>query len=304
MKITSQDQWSRRKAIAAGLGFATTPSIAQAGWLDSLFGDSSVGPPNTQLIDSAKHIEGITTFAQYRGYSNMYEFGTSKTDPAKYEHEASHLSEDWTVDFNGTVVDIDQLMGVPFEQLNEEVFNFRCVEAWGMRVHYNGFPLSALLERYGDTSKKYVSFISKVDEEAYRGQGGWSTLNWPYVEAITMAEAMHPLTWAVFGNYGIQSVANGAPFRVNIPWKYGYKSPKAIVKVICTDTKPSATWNRLAPNEYSWHSNVYPNISHPRWSQATHRMILEDGTSRTTTERYNGYAEDVSHLYPLSDDNY
>ena len=303
MKITSESQFSRRKVLggmlAAGAGF---PATANAGWFSDLFGGGSDDSTKKPSYDP-KYIEGISTFKQYHDYSNMYEFGTSKADPGRKEHLASHLLEDWAVDFNGTIMDIDTLMGVPFSGLKEEIFDFRCVEAWGMRVHYNGMPLSELIKKFGDTSKKYVAFTSKVDD-AYPGQGRFSTLDWPYREALTMEEAMNPLCWAVFGNYGVQSIANGAPFRINIPWKYGFKSPKAVVKVEFLDEMPPSTWNRLARREYGWYSNVYPKLSHPRWSQASHRMITEDGTETVDTLRYNGYEEQVAHLYKGDDRQY
>ena len=242
----------------------------------------------------------LTTFEQYRGYSNAYEFGTSKTDPAKYE--AQLVTEGWTVNIDGQIRDIDQIRGMPFSSLRSEEFDFRCVEAWGMRVNYNGFPLSEILSKYADTSKKYVSFTS-VEQDGLRGQKGFG-FQWPYTEALTMEEAMHPLCWAVFGNYGKESVANGAPFKVNIPWKYGFKSPKFVVGITTTDELPPATWNRISQSEYGWYSNVYPQISHPRWRQDTHRHITEAGTDRIETLRYNGYEEQVAHMYPMEDWNY
>ena len=283
--ITTETQFNRRKLITAALGFTGAGILA-----------GCQSEPTEPLDPNA-----LTSFDQYRGYSNAYEFGTNKTDPAKYEDQL--VTEGWTVNIDGQVRDIDQIRGMPFSALNEGVFNFRCVEAWGMRVHYNGFPLSQILSKFVDTNKKYVSFTC-VQQDGLRGQGGFSSFNWPYTEALTMEEAMHPLTWAVFGNYGRESVANGAPFKINIPWKYGFKSPKFVVGIESTDTIPPATWNRISQSEYGWFSNVYPDISHPRWSQSTHRHITESGTDRIDTLRYNGYEAEVAHMYPKEDWEY
>ena len=282
---TTKEQFTRRRAIAAGLGFtgalATTP--AHAGLFDFLKSEPVVIDPTAP-----------TTLAQYRGYSNGYEFGQSKDDPAEYEHTMD--TSNWRVQFDKHNLSLDQLRGRAFEDLQSEWFNFRCVEAWGMYVNYNGLPFAELLREFGDTSKKYVAFEC-IQQEGLRGQNrrGFS---WPYVEALTMEEAMNPLTWAVFGNYGAPSVANGAPFRVNIPWKYGFKSPKWVTKITCTDEKPPATWNEISSREYGWYSNVYPEIDHPRWRQNTHRHITEAGTNRVDTLIYNGYEEQVAHMYP------
>ena len=283
-----------RRNIVRSLGFVGASSLLASPAKAGLF-DWFSSEPEEPFDPNA-----LTSFDQYRGYSNAYEFGQSKTDPAKYEDQL--VTEGWTVNIDGQVRDIDQIRGMPFSELPSEDFNFRCVEAWGMRVNYNGFPLSRLLEKFADTNKQYVSFTC-VQQEGLRGQKGFG-FQWPYTEALTMEEAMHPLTWAVFGNYGKESVANGSPLRINIPWKYGFKSPKFVVGIETTDTKPPATWNRISQSEYGWYSNVYPDISHPRWGQSTHRHITETGTDRIPTLRYNGYEEQVAHMYPEADWNY
>ena len=282
--ITTENQYNRRKFLTRSMGFVGAATLL-AGC------QSESGSATTE----EEVVSGNTTLEQYKGYTNAYEFGTSKSDPAKYEDTL--VTEGWQVDFDGKSMDIDTLRGMPFGDLESEWFDFRCVERWGMRVNYNGYPLSKLIEEYGDPSKKYVSFTC-VEQNNLPGQGGFSSFNWPYTEALTMEEAMHPLTWAVYGNYGTPSKANGAPFRINVPWKYGFKSPKFIVKVECVDDKPPATWNRISQREYGWYSNVYPEISHPRWSQEKHRLILESGTQNVSTLPYNGYADQVEHLYP------
>ena len=171
-----------------------------------------------------------------------------------------------------------------------------------MVLPYNGRPLGDILkvvEPLG--SARYVSFTSVLRPEQMPGQASaFSTLDWPYVEALTIEEAMHPLTFATFGVYGDQVLPqNGMPFRITVPWKYGFKSPKFVVRVTFTETRPDATWHIENPREYGWYSNVYPDISHPRWSQATERRIWNEGDiERIPSRLYNGYAEEVAHLYP------
>ena len=293
-----KDVYVNRRSIIRSLGFAGAGTLlannAQAGFFDWLTG--SDGSPEVP-----SGTPGLTTLEQYKGYSNAYEFGTGKSDPGNKADDWN--PGPWTVNIDGTDRTLDQVRGRPFAELQSEDFDFRCVEAWGMRVNYNGFPLSDILQEFGDVSKKYVAFTC-VEDESLPGQGRFSSFNWPYTEALTMEEAMHPLCWAVFGNYGEPSKANGAPFRINVPWKYGFKSAKFIVKIECTDEKPPATWNRISQSEYGWYSNVYPEINHPRWSQASHRMITSDGTNRIPTKRYNGYEDQVAHMYPGADMDY
>ena len=275
------DLYTRRKAITRSLGF-----VGAAALLSACKG-------NTAATQASTGVSGLTTLEQYQGYSNAYEFGTSKGDPAKHMDKLDITN--WKVKVDDKSYDLDVLRGRPFADLDSMDFDFRCVEGWGMRVNYNGYSLSEIINRFGDPSKKYVSFTC-VEQDSLPGQRR-SGFQWPYTEALTMEEAMNPLCWAVFGNYGIQSKPNGAPFRINVPWKYGFKSAKFIVKMECTDEKPPATWNRISQSEYGWYSNVYPSIDHPRWSQATHRMITEDGTTRVNTLPYNGYEAEVSHMY-------
>ena len=292
---TSETQFNRRKFITRSMGFVGMSALAtqsQAGLFDWLKGE----PAEPVVVDRTIP----STFEQYRAYSNAYEFGTGKKDPAK--HEDTLITEGWEVATDSGTIDLDTIRGRSFSDLRSMDFNFRCVEAWGMRVNYNGFPLSEILEEFGDTSKKYVAFES-VQQDGLPGQRGFG-FNWPYTEALTMEEAMHPLCWAVFGNYGKESVANGAPLRINVPWKYGFKSAKFIVGIRCTDERPPATWNRISQREYGWYSNVYPDIDHPRWRQDTHRHITEAGTTRIPTLRYNGYEAEVAHMYPGEDYDY
>ena len=288
---TTKEQWDRRKIITRGLGFAGASAIlgsaAYGKWFD--WPTSNLG-----IANDMEPITGKTTREQYRGYSNGYELGQGKSDPLT--HEKSMITTNWMVDFDGQELTLDQIRGRSFADLQSEWFNLRCVEAWSMYVNYNGFPLSELIKEYGDVSKKYVAFTC-VQQPGLPGQNRRG-FDWPYVEAYTMEEAMNPLTWAVFGNYGEPSVANGSPFRVNCPWKYGFKSPKWVVKIECTDTKPPATWNQISSREYGWYSNVYPAIPHNRWRQDSERFISEGGTKRRPTKIYNGYEDQVAHMYP------
>ena len=193
-------------------------------------------------------------------------------------------------------------MGLPFSQLEERIYDFRCVEAWSMVIPYNGRPLAEILKQVQPlSSARYVAFTSVYRPEEMPGQASpFSTLAWPYVEALTIEEAMHPLTFATFGVYGDPELPqNGMPFRITIPWKYGFKSAKFITRISFTAHRPPATWHQETPAEYGWYSNVYPDISHPRWSQASERRILGEGQiERIPTRPYNGYGEAVAHLYP------
>ena len=199
-------------------------------------------------------------------------------------------------------------MGMPFSHLEERIYDFRCVEAWSMVIPYNGRPLRDIIkvvEPMG--SARYVAFTSVYRPDELPGQASaFSTLEWPYVEALTLEEAVHPLTFSTFGVYGDRHLPqNGLPFRITVPWKYGFKSPKFIVRITFTKDRPNATWHRENPSEYGWYSNVYPSISHPRWSQATERRIWGDGDiERIPSRPFNGYAEQVAHLYPGSKQQY
>ena len=177
-----------------------------------------------------------------------------------------------------------------------------------MVIPYNGRPLRELIDAVEPmTSARYVAFTSVLRPEEMPGQASpFSSLDWPYVEALTIEEAVHPLTFATFGVYGDQNLPqNGMPFRITVPWKYGFKSAKFIVRITFTEERPAATWHLEAPGEYGWYSNVYPSISHPRWSQATERRIWGEGDiERIPSRPYNGYGNEVAHLYPGSKQQY
>ena len=234
-------------------------------------------------------------------YNNFYEFGVDKGDPAQRAQELR--TRPWTVTVDGEVakprtVDVDQF--VRWFPLEERVYRMRCVEAWSMVIPWVGFPLGDLLKRCEPTSRaKYVAFTTLLDFEQMPAQRR-GVLDWPYVEGLRIDEAVHPLAILAVGLYGrTLPNQNGAPLRLVVPWKYGFKGIKSIVKIELTETQPPTTWNLAAPNEYGFYANVNPAVDHPRWSQATERRIGEDGffQPKRKTLMFNGYADQVAKLY-------
>jgi len=241
--------------------------------------------------------EPRTPYRDVTTYNNFYEFGTDKGDPA--ENAGTLRPRPWTVRIDGEVhkpqvVDVDQLLG--WFPLEERVYRMRCVEAWSMVIPWVGFPLGDLLKRVEPTSRaRYVAFTALLDPEQMPGQRR-RILDWPYVEGLRIDEAMHPLTILAAGLYGkVLPNQNGAPLRLVVPWKYGFKGIKSIVGIRLTETQPATTWNLAAPREYGFYANVNPAVDHPRWSQATERRIGE--LRRRPTLPFNGYAEQVAALY-------
>ena len=242
--------------------------------------------------DEQNGYEDITT------YNNFYEFGTDKGDPARYADELT--TTPWSVRVEGEMntpavdMDIDDLLRP--HTLEERIYRLRCVEAWSMVIPWVGFPLGDLIKRFEPTSKaKYVKFTTLLRPEEFRGQRS-RVLQWPYVEGLRMDEAMHPLAIIAVGMYG-KTLLNqqGPPLRLVVPWKYGFKSIKSIVKIEFVEDQPRNSWNVSAPSEYGFYSNVNPEVSHPRWTQATERRI---GTFfRIRTQMFNGYADQVASLY-------
>ena len=245
------------------------------------------------------------TFAEVTGYNNFYEFGVDKADPAA--NAGTLHPHPWNVtiageaDVTGTFTIEDLLKPHPLE---ERIYRHRCVEAWSMVIPWVGFPLADLLARFKPNSRaKYVEFTTLLDPKQMPGQSpsllAQTGLHWPYVEGLRIAEAMHPLAFMVVGVYGrVLPNQNGAPLRVHLPWKYGFKSGKSIVKIRFTERQPANTWAISAPNEYGFYANVNPKVDHPRWTQATERHI-GDGflAGRRPTLMFNGYADQVASLY-------
>ncbi|NHB76409.1 protein-methionine-sulfoxide reductase catalytic subunit MsrP [Rhodobacter calidifons] len=283
--VTPQPAWlNRRQLIAGAAALAASPALARI----------EAAPSRYSTDAKPTALEDITS------YNNFYEFGTGKGDPAKY---AGGLTVDpWSVVIDGLVdkpgtYDLaDVIKGQPLE---ERIYRFRCVEAWAMVVPWIGFELAGLLNRVGvQPSAKFVAFETLVRPEEMPGQKS-PFIDWPYREGLRLDEAMHPLTILATGLYGEEMPKqNGAPIRLVVPWKYGFKSIKSIVRISLVDKMPRTTWNMLQPSEYGFYSNVNPKVSHPRWSQASERVIgsgLFGG--RQDTLMFNGYEAEVAGLY-------
>ena len=286
-EITPEKIYKKRrkfiKSLGYGLGSATIGSIP-------LIGNALA---NTDLTKPTDY-EYITT------YNNYYEFGTNKSDP--YLNSQEFKTKPWTIRIEG---EVENPMSFSVEEIlssfssEERVYRLRCVEGWSMIIPWMGFSLSQLLNKVNfKTSAKFVEFETIYDPEQMIGQRK-SILNWPYIEGLRIDEAMHPLTTVVTGLYG-KSLPNqnGAPLRIFVPWKYGFKSAKSIVKIKFVKEMPNSSWMIASPREYGFYSNVNPNIDHPRWSQATERPINGDMFApRIKTLMFNGYADEVAHLY-------
>jgi methionine sulfoxide reductase catalytic subunit len=243
-----------------------------------------------------------TKFESATTYNNFYEFGVNKDDPARLA--GSFKPRPWSIKIEGEVArprtwDIDEL--ITTFPLEERVYSLRCVEGWSMVIPWIGFPLSALLKRAEPTGKaRFVEFTTLLDPAQFPAQKpgffGFSSLDWPYVEGLRLDEAMHPLTLVTVGMYGqVLPNQNGAPVRIIVPWKYGFKSAKSIVRIRFVTDQPKTSWEKAAPQEYGFYSNVNPAVDHPRWSQATERRIGE--FRRRPTQPFNGYGDQVAALY-------
>ena len=298
-EIASPELCASRRAfiLRMALGAASGSSLIEMASREAFAaGAAFPGAPNPRLSVDDKP----TSFKDATTYNNFYEFSTDKADPASMA--ASLRLSPWTVSVEGLVkkpftIDIDALRRLA--PIEERLYRLRCVEGWSMAIPWEGYSLSALIARCSPTSDaKYVEFTSLADPAQMPGVSG-RVLAWPYVEALRMDEAMHPLAMVVLGMHG-QTLPpqNGAPFRVAVPWKYGFKSPKSIVRIRFTASQPATSWNRSAPSEYGFYSNVNPEVDHPRWSQATERRIGEDGlfSRKRKTLMFNGYS-DVARLY-------
>ncbi len=283
-------------ATAVGVGSALSWLVGQAPPPDPPAGVAITGyvPASASPLppgDATTPYEAVTT------YNNYYEFGLDKNEPARYAQGLR--TRPWTIRVEGEVaraqtIDIDTVLG--WFPPQERVYRMRCVEAWSMVIPWLGFPLADLITRLEPTSKaKYVELTTLADPQQMPGQRA-KTLDWPYVEALRMDEAMHPLTILAVGLYGrVLPNQNGAPLRLVVPWKYGFKGVKSIVKIRFTETQPQTTWALAAPTEYGFYANVNPAVDHPRWSQATERRIGD--LTRRRTLPFNGYADQVASLY-------
>ena len=305
-EITPRAKYEQRRALlrllAAGAGGAALASWAgrealaatRPGKLAALEGQRSA-------VAGAVTMEKPTEYQDATGYNNFYEFGTDKTDPAAYAH--TFKTTPWSVEIEGLVkkpgtYDIEALLKLA--PMEERIYRMRCVEGWSMVIPWVGYSLAELIKRVEPTGNaKFVQFVTLADRNQMPGLRS-SVLDWPYVEGLRMDEAMHPLTLLAFGMYGERLPRqNGAPVRVVVPWKYGFKSAKAIVRIRFLEQQPKTSWEAAAAQEYGFYSNVNPNVDHPRWSQATERRIGEDGllARKRPTLMFNGYEQQVGSLY-------
>jgi sulfoxide reductase catalytic subunit YedY len=299
-EITPKSLYLNRRKFLAGAGLAA--AAAATG-----FGAREIVSPSASALAGNK-IEGIqkspfstteaiTPYKDVTNYNNYYEFSTDKDGPAKLAKDFH--TRPWKMKIEGQVekkqeLDIDAILKMAPPE--ERIYRHRCVEGWSIVVPWIGFSLSELIKRVNPTSKaKFVEFTTVLDPNQMPGQQR-QVLEWPYVEGLRMDEAMHPLTLLCFGMYG-EDLPNqdGAPIRIVVPWKYGFKSAKAIVKIRFTEKQPLNTWNISAPNEYGFYSNVNPNVDHPRWSQAKERRLGE--FFKRPTLMFNGYGDQVASLY-------
>ena len=296
-EITDQALYLNRRAFMTGAAaLALAPAAARAA-APAAGGQALAAARNKafDIPDAATKFQDVTT------YNNFYEFGVNKDDPAKLA--GTLRPRPWSVQVDGLAhrpktFDIEDVLKMA--PLEERVYRLRCVEGWSMVIPWIGFPLAALLKRVEPTgAAKYVEFQTLVDPEQFPAQRkgflNFGGLDWPYTEGLRLDEALHPLTLLTMGMYGqVLPNQNGAPIRVVVPWKYGFKSAKSIVRIRLTADEPKITWNRQAPQEYGFYSNVNPKVDHPRWSQATERRIGE--FRRRETLMFNGY-DQVASLY-------
>ena len=296
--------WIQKAALAsAGLGLAAlSPRHASAQASVPRPGKLTALPATRSTVAGANTVEAITGYQYASTYNNFYEFGTDKADPAR--NAGTLRTRPWTVAVEGLVqkprsFDLDDLLKLA--PMEERIYRLRCVEGWSMVVPWVGYSLAELIKRVEPMgSAKYVEFVTLSDQAMMPGLRS-GVLDWPYVEGLRLDEAQHPLSMLVFGMYGeVLPNQNGAPVRLIVPWKYGFKSGKSLVKIRFTDKQPVTSWNLSAPQEYGFYSNVNPDVSHPRWSQATERRIGEEGgllAKRRKTLMFNGYEPQVGQLY-------
>ena len=253
-------------------------------------------------VPGAQSMEKVTDYKDATTYNNYYEFGTDKADPAK--NAGTLKTRPWSVEIEGLVkkpgrYDIEDLIKLSAQE--ERIYRLRCVEGWSMVIPWVGYSLAELIKKVEPQGNaRYVEFLTLADPKTMPFVGS-RVLDWPYAEGLRMDEAMHPLTLLTFGMYGeVLPNQNGAPVRLVVPWKYGFKSAKSIVKIRFVEKEPGTAWNKAAANEYGFYSNVNPNVDHPRWSQATERRIGDGGglfAKRRKTEMFNGYEAQVASLY-------
>jgi sulfoxide reductase catalytic subunit YedY len=293
--VTPEPLYLRRREFLAAVPLALGAAGA------ALSGDEALAQGSGQKLEAAKSpystTETETPFKDVTTYNNFYEFGTDKGDPARNAHTLR--PRPWTVTIDGAVAKggkfaIDDLVK-PYK-LEERIYRHRCVEGWSIVVPWIGFPLGDLVRAVEPTEKaKFIEFTTLMDMGQMPGERS-SVLDWPYTEGLRLDEAKNPLAILCVGLYGqVLPNQNGAPFRLVVPWKYGFKSIKSIVRIRFVEHQPATAWNKSAPNEYGFYSNVNPNVDHPRWSQAKERRLGE--FSKRPTQMFNGYGDQVASMY-------
>ncbi len=306
-EITSRGAYEGRRDMLKLLATGAA-GVTLAGWAARDARANMGGGKLPALVGAKSQVSGavvmekVTDYKDASTYNNYYEFGTDKADPARTAHTLQ--TKPWTVEIEGLVkkpakYTLEDLIKLSAQE--ERIYRLRCVEGWSMVIPWVGYSLSELIKKVEPLGNaKYVEFFTQADKKTMPGLSG-SSLDWPYVEALRMDEAMHPLALLTFGMYGeVLPNQNGAPVRMVLPWKYGFKSGKSIVKIRFTDKEPKTAWNKAAPQEYGFFSNVNPNVDHPRWSQATERRIGEEGgvfAKKRKTLMFNGYEQQVASLY-------
>lgn len=291
--VTDEDVYVNRRRFIAAAGALGAAAMAPAVFAQK---ERTLKP---LVAKPGEHVlsESLTEEAAVTSYNNFYEFGTAKDDPARNAWRLQptpwSVQVDGLVDKPGTYA-LEDL--IDFYALEERIYRLRCVEAWSMVIPWIGVPLSSVLKKIEPQSgAKFVAFETLADRKQMPGIR-WPVLNWPYVEGLRLDEAMNDLTLLAVGLYGKELPnQNGAPLRLVVPWKYGFKSIKSIVRITLTDKQPDTSWNLSAPREYGFYSNVNPGVDHPRWSQRRERRIGEFG--RRETLMFNGYGDKVAHLY-------
>lgn len=297
--VTPKSAFLNRRQIMQGMAVAGVASLAGCGQ-----GAASARQAPTDGQLSARSTgyavaDDLTPYEAVTGYNNFYEFGLGKGDPARYA--SAMTTSPWTIDVSGLTDNprayaLEEL--VDFDALEERIYRLRCVEAWSMVIPWIGVPLGPIIDRLAPSSNaRYVQFETYLNRSEMRGVR-FPVLDWPYVEGLRLDEARNDLAFLAVGLYGeVLPNQNGAPIRLVVPWKYGYKSIKSISKIRFTAEQPDTSWNLSAPNEYGFYSNVNPNRAHPRWSQETERVIGGGLLERRQTDMFNGYEDQVASLY-------
>lgn len=294
-------QWMKQAGLGGAALALTGLPISQVRAQTKRPGKLAALPGARSAVTNANAMDKLTPYEDVISYNNFYEFGTGKEDPAENAHTLK--PRPWTLSIEGEVgkplkLGLDDLLKLG--AMEERIYRLRCVEGWSMVIPWVGYSLSTLIQKAEPNSRaKYVELVSLADPKQMPGVRS-SVLDWPYVEGLRIDEAMHPLTLMAFGLYGeVLPNQNGAPLRLVVPWKYGFKSAKSIVKIRLVEKEPASSWVKANRQEYGFYSNVNPKVDHPRWSQATERRIGDGGlfTPRKATLMFNGYEAQVGQLY-------